>query len=166
MTRLPERCPGCRVMVTPPGRSCRCAALGAHFQQGFEAALAAGAAGLDSLAEPGFFNRQFFVEKPVLALFIGQAFLFALEKGRVIAAPVQQPAAVDFNDPAGQFLHQQPVMGDEQDGAAVFGQETLQPGNGFDIQVIGRFVEHEDIGARNQGLGQQRAPFQPRGQGR
>ena len=165
MTRLPERFPACRAILTPPGCSCRCRRWARIFEQGIDAALVAGAAGLDALAEPGFLDRQFLVEEPVLALFLGQAFLLALQKGRVIARPVQQPAAVDLDDPAGQFLHQQTVVGDDDDGAAVGGQKVLQPGDGVDIQVIGGLVEHEDIGPRHQRLGQQGAPFHAGGEG-
>ena len=79
--------------------------------------------------------------------------------------PVEQPAAVDLDDAAGQLLHQQAVVGDDDDGAGVGGQEVFQPGDGVDVQVVGGLVEHEDVGTRHQRPGQQGAPLQAGGEG-
>ena len=122
-----------------------------------------GAAGFDAPAEPGFLDRQLLVLQTVLAFFYLQASFFAGQERLVIAGPIQQPAAVDFDDAVGQLLHQPPVVGDDDDGAAIVGQKVLQPGDGVDVQMIGGLVEHEDVGAGHQRLGQQGASFQSGG---
>ena len=38
-------------------------------------------------------------------------------------------------------------MGDGHDGAGVVVQEALQPGHGFGIQVVGRFVQQQHVRA-------------------
>ena len=43
-------------------------------------------------------------------------------------------------------------------------EEILEPFHGVDIEVIGRFIEQEQTGGRDQRPGQQHAPFHPRGE--
>ncbi|MNZ15504.1 hypothetical protein D3C78_324550 [compost metagenome] len=48
-------------------------------------------------------------------------------------------------------------MGDEQHGAAKPAEGIFKPGNGADVQVVGRFIEQQQVGLGHQRLGQQHA---------
>lgn len=50
-------------------------------------------------------------------------------------------------------------MGDDQDGAFVVDQVLLQPGDGFRVQVVGRFVQEQHVGRFQQQLAQRHAAF-------
>ena len=47
------------------------------------------------------------------------------------------------------------VVADHDDGSLIVQQEVLQPVDGFDIKVVGRLVEHDDVGIAEEGLRQQ-----------
>ena len=57
-------------------------------------------------------------------------------------------------------------MGDDQDGAAVFDQVLLQPGDGFGVEVVGRLVEEQHVGGLEQELAERDAAFLAARQGR
>ncbi len=69
-----------------------------------------------------------------------------------IAAGVFGPAAVTFgDDDAGHdAVEEVAVMADEDDGAGVTGQHFLEHVQCFEIEVVGRLVEHEHV----RGLGE------------
>ena len=48
-------------------------------------------------------------------------------------------------------------MGDDQDGAGIFYQVLLQPGDGFGVKVVGRFVQKQHVGRFKQQLAQRHA---------
>ena len=52
-----------------------------------------------------------------------------------------------------------PVVGDEQDRPAVAQQKLFEPADRVDVEVIGRLVQQQNVGAADQGLGQQHAAF-------
>ena len=85
-----------------------------------------------------------------LALLLGQALLFLFQPGRIIALVGNAAAAVQFQNPAGDVVQEIPVMGDQHDGAFIFVEEAFQPGHRLGVQVVGRFVEHQDVGAFQQ----------------
>ncbi len=152
-----------------PGGALAFAALAAGLAHGLErpdAALVAGAAGLDSLANPDLFLRQLLVEEGRLPLLGGEELLLALEERRVVAGPVVEAAAVELGDPGGQPAEERAVVGDEDQRAAVAEQEVLEPADRLDVQVVGRLVEQEDIGVGDEGPRQQDAPLHPRGERR
>ena len=102
MTSVPDRSASCDLH---PRRALALAAplAGlAHRLQGPDAALVAGPAGLDPLADPDLLLGQLLVEEGVLAGLGRQELLLALEEGRVVAGPVEEPAAVELDDPGGQ----------------------------------------------------------------
>lgn len=47
------------------------------------------------------------------------------------------------------------VVRDDDHGALALVQYLLQPANGVDVQVVGRFVQQQDIRVGEEGLGQQ-----------
>ena len=124
-------------------RSAALAALAAFYAQGFEgaeASLVAYGAGLDALPAPGLFLFQQAVLLHPMHGFRCQRFFFAAQKGVVVAIPVAQPAAVEFDHARGQPPQEGAVVRDEEKGAAMALQEGLQPGDGIDIQMIGGLI--------------------------
>ena len=48
-------------------------------------------------------------------------------------------------------------MGDEDDAARVFLEEVLEPGDALGVEVVGRLVEQQDVGLRQQQARQRHA---------
>src|SRR5690606_23267521 len=72
--------------------------------------------------------------------------------------PVDQVAAIQLQNTCGQILQKRTVVGDEQHGAIEAGQRLFEPGDGTDVQVVGRLVQQQQVGLRDQCLGQQNTP--------
>ena len=53
-------------------------------------------------------------------------------------------------------------MGDRNDHAGEVQQEVLQPVDSFDVQVVGRLVQHDDVGVAEERLGKQNLHLQTR----
>ncbi|MNN11259.1 hypothetical protein D3C81_1242120 [compost metagenome] len=132
--------------------------LEAHRLQRTHAAFVAGTAGLDALADPHFFLGQALVEQRVGRLFRRQLLLLVHQEAGVVAVPVDQVAAVQFEDARGQALQEGPVVGDEQHRTVEAEQRLFQPGDGADVEVVGRLVEQQQVRFGDQRLGQQHAP--------
>ena len=133
-------------------------ALGALLAHGLERAhptFVAGTPGLDTLADPHLFLRQLLVEQRIGRGFRRQLLLLVFKKAAVVALPVDQLAAIQFHDACGQRLQELTVVGDEQHRAAEFQQHLFQPGDGMNVQVVGRLVEQQYVGLTDQRLGQQ-----------
>ena len=112
--------------------------------------LVAGPAGLDPLADPDLLLGQPLVEEGVLALLGGERGLLAFEEGRVVARPVEEPAAVDLDDPGGQPAEERPVVGDEDQRPAEPEQVVFEPADRLDVEVVRRLVQQQDVGLADQ----------------
>ena len=121
-------------------------AFAPHLLQGPHAAFVARPPGLDALADPGFLLGQLLVEQGVLLLLGGQRRFLAFQKRVVIARPVEQLAAVELQDPAGQLAEEHAVVGHEHQRGVPAVQELLQPVDGVDVQMVGRLVQQQQIG--------------------
>ena len=80
-----------------PGGTLTLAALASLFSQSLEGAnspFVAGPSGLDPLSNPDFLLSELLVEKGVLTRLAGEEFVPSLEKGGVVASPVEETAAV------------------------------------------------------------------------
>ena len=144
------------------------AALGPFLAHGFECAhpaFVASATGLDALANPDFFLGQFLVEAFPFQRFGVEDFFLAAQVIFVVAGPVGEFAAIQVDDAGGQLFQKRAIVGDEQHCVAVLQQEFFQPADGFDVQVVGRFVQQQDIGFLHQGACQQDAAFDSAGLG-
>ena len=139
-------------------------ALDAQGFQGTHAAFVTGATGLDALADPDFFLGQFLVEQRVGGFFGSQGGFLVHQKAGVVAVPVDQAATVQFEDARGQALQESTVVRDKQHGALEVLDGFFKPGNGADVQVVGRFVEQQQVRLGHQGLGQQHATTPAAGQ--
>ena len=125
------------------------------------AALVPRAPGLDALADPDLLLGQLLVELGGLGGFGRQDRLFARGEGVVVAHPVDQPAAVELDDPRGQLAEEDAVVRHEDQRAAIAQQKILQPGDGVDVQVVGRLVQEQDVRVAHQAAGQEDAPLEP-----
>ena len=50
------------------------------------------------------------------------------------------------------------IVGDEEDRAAVFAQEFLEPADRVDVEMVGRLIEQQHVRLRDERFRQQRAP--------
>src|SRR5690606_21500504 len=112
----------------------------AHFLQCAHATFVAGAPGLYSLTNPGFFLGELFVEFRVGA-FSRRKLLFAkLQKAAAVPVPVAQQSAIQFKIVVGDRLQKAAVVADENDRAAIGEQVVFVPFDGPDGQVVGGFL--------------------------
>ena len=77
--------------------------------------------------------------------FLRQTGVLLLQPGGVVAFPRDTFAAVQLQDPARHVVEEVTVVGDGHYSAFVVVQEALQPGYGFRIQVVGRFVQQQHV---------------------
>jgi len=132
----------------------RLALLAQPFQRA-HASFVARAPRLDALPDPGFLLRQLLVELDRLRGLGIQHRLFAREERRIVAGPIHQAAAVHLDDARGQPAQERAVMGHEDKRAAIAREEVLQPGDGLDIEMVGRLVEQHQVGIADQPARQQ-----------
>ena len=134
--------------------------LAALYTQGFQGtntAFVTGTTGFDALTDPHFFLSQTLVEQRVGGFFCGQGGFFVHQEAGVVAVPVDQATTVQLQNPGCQVLQEGTVVGDEQYSALEVLQGLFQPGNRADVQVVGRFVEQQQVRFGNQCLRQQDA---------
>ncbi len=94
------------------------------------------------------------------ALRVAQALeaLVALDEVlRVVAVVVDERAQVDVGDAVHDGVQEEAVVRDQDHRVRVVVQVLLEPVAGVEIEVIGRFVEQEQVGLRQQQLGQRDA---------
>ncbi|MFM1945088.1 MAG: hypothetical protein RI897_4070 [Verrucomicrobiota bacterium] len=86
-----------------------------------------------------------------MLVFIGGELLvvavgFLDEVTGVVAGVGDDFAAFDFVDLVDDFVHELAVVGDEEDGAGIFFEVILEPEEGEEVEVVGGFVEEEEVG--------------------
>ena len=87
-------------------------------------------------------------------LLVGDALLAPLHVGVVVAFVVLQVAEGDLQGAAADVVQETAVVRYEHQAAPVVLQEGLQPLDGNDVKVVGRFVQQDDFGAPQQDFGQ------------
>jgi hypothetical protein len=135
----------------------RCQALRIFVAQLFQAShavLVAMPPRLDALADPDFLFIELLVEQPVGGGFVFEQLFLAFQILVVTAGKAQQPAAVQFADARGELVEEGAVVGDEQHGARPGADAVFQPLDGDDIEVVGGFVEQQQVGLADQRLGE------------
>ncbi len=70
--------------------------------------------------------------------------------GIVIAAVADNTRLGNFKNTADQLIEQFAVVGDHQDGTGIGPQIILEPDQRFDIQMVGRFIQHQQAGFLHQ----------------
>ncbi len=84
------------------------------------------------------------------------AFFALVEEGRVVAGVGNEfgGVRVDFDDGFDDRVHEIAVVGDHQDGPRVVEQVTLEPEQREQVEVVGRLVEHQQVGLHDEQLGE------------
>ena len=72
--------------------------------------------------------------------------------------------AIELDDARGDGLQKAPIMTDHQYRACISADGLLKPGDAFDIEVIGRFIEQQQIRRGDQCARQGNALSQPAGE--
>src|SRR5690606_11744072 len=86
----------------------------------------------------------------LLLLLDREALLLLLEPGAVVALPRDAVAAVELEDPAGGVVEEVAVVRDRDDRAGIFRQIALEPRDRLGVEMVGRLVEQQHVGARQQ----------------
>ncbi len=119
--------------------------LALHLFVVLQAGFALGAARLGIAAHP----FQFLLQDAValaLALFLqGEAGSLLLQPVGVVALVGNAFAAVQFEDPARHVIKEITIVGDGDHGAFVLGEVVFQPSHAFGVQVVGGFVQQQDV---------------------
>ena len=75
-------------------------------------------------------------------------FRFDLERGALLqdivvitARPNAQLSTIELDDFGGQPAHKRAIVADEEQRPGVLQHHVLEPGDGLDIQVIGRLIQ-------------------------
>ena len=95
--------------------------------------------------QPLQLTLQRFLTRAFGSGFVRQALLFLLQPGGIIALPRDAIAAIEFQNPPGNVVQKIAVVGDRNDGAWILLQVLLKPRDGLRIQVVGGFVEQQDV---------------------
>ncbi|MNZ39227.1 hypothetical protein D3C78_567160 [compost metagenome] len=128
-----------------------------HFFKALQTGLGFGLAGLGAFAHPLQFLFHGLLVGALLLGFLRQTVRLGLQPARVVAFVRDAGAAVQFQDPAGNVVEEVTVVGNRYHGAREVVQEALQPGHRVGVQVVGRFVQQQHVGRRQQQAAQRHA---------
>ena len=117
---------------------------------------------LDALPDPCLFLRQPLVKERIRLFFRRERLLFAFQKCVVVAGPVEQPPAIDFQNPRRDLAKKHPVVRHEQQRCRQLQKELFQPVDGINIQMVCRFVEQQQVRLVDQCSGKQDSSFHSR----
>ena len=131
--------------------------LGHQLFIGIDAGLGLGLARLGRLFDPFAFARDGALLRGFLARFLLQALFLNLQERGIIAFVRNALAAIQFQDPAGDIVQEIAVMGDQDDAAFVFAQRRFQPFHRLRVQMVGGFVQQQNVGRVQQQLAQRDA---------
>ncbi len=82
-----------------------------------------------------------------------------LQPARVVALVGHALAAIELQRPLGDTVQEVAVVGDEDHAARVLFEVMLQPSHGLGVEMVGRLVEQQNVGLRQQQLRQRHAPL-------
>ena len=80
-----------------------------------------------------------------------------LFEGRVVALVERQPAAFEMQNMGGDVVEQIAVVADDEDARRIARQIIDEPQRAFKIEIVGRLVEQQQIGLREQHRGERDA---------
>ena len=126
-----------------------------EFGQGFNAALGLfglGGFGFEAVDE-GLEVLDVRLLFDVGGLLVGKALGALLLVEIVVAAVAVQLALGELDGVVGGGVEEVAVVGDDDLGAGQGGEVVFQPQHGFEVEVVGGFVEQEQVGAAHEGLG-------------
>ncbi len=115
-------------------------------------------------ANPLQLALQGFLAGAFLLFILAQAFLLLFQPGGIVAFPGNPVATVQFQNPTGNVVQEVTIMGNGDNGTSVALKMVFQPCHGFGIEVVGRFVQQQDIRFFQQQATQRDAAFFAAGQ--
>ena len=98
----------------------------------------------------------------VLLLLLLQGQLAGLIPEVVVADIDVDLAEVDIGDMGADLVQEVAVVGDDDDGVLEAEEEILQPGDGLQIEMVGRLVQQEHVRVAEKGLGEEHPHLVPR----
>ena len=128
---------------------------GLHALEFFETTLGLARLGSFGTETPheGFDLRHALLLTLVEGLLLGKPFGTLHFKSRIIAAIKPHLLVFDMHDVGYHSIKEIAVMGDQQQGAGIALQPVFEPIGGVEVEVIGGFVEQQQIAGTHQGLG-------------
>ena len=115
------------------------------------------AARFHALANPDFFLRKQLVRLGVDDGFLCELFFLLRHVGGEVAGVRTQLSTIELHDASGNAIKERAVVGDGDETALEVDQQIFEPGDGVEIQVVGRLIEQQHIGLGDQRLGQRHA---------
>ena len=82
----------------------------------------------------------------VFAGFLRQAFLLLRQPRSVVAFVGNAPAMIEFENPAGDVVEEVSIMSNNKYGAGIIAQVAFEPVHAFGVEMVGRFVEQQQVG--------------------
>ena len=132
--------------------------LGEHLLVGADAGFALGLPRLGGEADPFQLAVQGFLPRRGGLLLALEPLLLLLEPRAVVSFPGDAAAAIEFQNPAGHIVEKIAIVGHGHDGARVFVQMPLEPGDALGVEMVRRLVEQQQIGPFEQNLAQRHPP--------
>jgi hypothetical protein len=122
--------------------------------QARDAALAAGAAGFHTFANPHFLLGEQLVGFGLNHGLLRELLFFLNLVGRIVARVWPQFAPVQLNDAGRNAVQKGAVVGDGDDAALEVDQQVFEPSDGIQVEVVGGLVQQEYVGSCDQSLRQ------------
>jgi len=80
------------------------------------------------------------------------------DEARIVARPRGQRAAIELEDARREARQQRAIVRHEEDGAAELEEPLFQRLDRLDVEMVGGFVEEQEIGIADQRAGERHAP--------
>ena len=117
------------------------------------------AARFDSLAEPRLFLGELACRisrsgRPRCASHSS----FLTQKSAVVAGPRCEASAIELDDAGGNLLQEDAIVRHKDHRARVVTEKRLEPCHRLDVQMVGRFVEEQQIRLRHEGAREKDTP--------
>ena len=141
-----------------------CSSLGPHFFERMDAVAGPRPLRLHTPPDPHFFLREFLIELRALHLLGLEDSLFPHEKRVVVARPSDELTAVDLDDARRELPQKRPVVRHEQQRSTPLQQKFFEPLDGFQIEMVRRLIEQQQLRLLHQSARQQHATLLSRRQ--
>jgi hypothetical protein len=132
----------------------RLSAASKQILERLDTRLGLGLAGLGAGLDPLALAADGTLAGIVLAAFLLEALGLGFEVLGVVAFVRDAAATVELEDPAGDIVEEVAIVGDDHHRARIGAQMLFQPRGGFGIEMVGRFVEQQQVGLAQQQLAQ------------
>jgi hypothetical protein len=124
-----------------------------HFAGLLDAAFGLGGAGFGAALEPFDLAADATGDRLLAALLGGEKFFF-LHQELAVRAVVAEIAVgigpVELDDSIGDVFQEVAVVADEDEGEIRLAEEGFEPEDAFEIEMVGRLIEEQEIGLANQ----------------